>query len=128
MAQGSRKVLVVDDAMFMRVRCSKLLSENGYSVFEAENGEQAVKKYLEVKPDVVLMDITMPVMDGLAALTEILKNDPDARVIMCTALGQQSVALEAIKSGARDFVTKPYKPDKLLRAIETATTDQDQQA
>lgn len=123
MVQESKKVLVVDDAMFMRVRCQKLLSENGYLVFEAENGEQAVKEYPEISPDVVLMDITMPVMDGLTALTEILKNDPNAKVIMCTALGQQSVALEAIKSGAIDFVTKPYKPDKLLRAIELAIQD-----
>jgi two-component system chemotaxis response regulator CheY len=123
LVQESKKVLVVDDAMFMRVRCQKLLSENGYLVFEAENGEQAVKEYPEISPDVVLMDITMPVMDGLTALTEILKNDPNAKVIMCTALGQQSVALEAIKSGAIDFVTKPYKPDKLLRAIELAIQD-----
>lgn len=112
------KVLVVDDAVFMRTKASKLLSESGYSVVEASNGEEAVAAYSREKPDVVLMDITMPGMDGIAALKKILADHPDAKVIMCTALGQRSMVLEAIKSGAKDFVVKPFEPDQLLAAVK----------
>ena len=112
------KVLLVDDAAFMRMRCAKLLTENGYSVDEAENGQEAVEKYQAIKPDLVLMDITMPVMDGLTAVAEIRKVDPDAKIVMCSALGQQSTVMSAIKAGAKDFIVKPYQPEKILSTIK----------
>lgn len=109
---------MVDDADFMRMRLSRLLGENGYEILEAENGSVAVRKYQEFKPDVVLMDITMPIMDGLTAVKEIKKLDPTARIIMCTALGQQTMVIEAIKAGARDFIVKPFQPEKVLNAVK----------
>ena len=112
------KILVVDDAAFMRMRCSKLLTENGYEVVEAENGLDAIAKYKETKPDAVLLDITMPEMDGLTALKEIRKVDPEAKVAMVTAMGQQSMIMDAIKSGAKDFVVKPFQPDRVLAAVK----------
>lgn len=111
-------LLVVDDAAFMRMRCSKLLEENGYKVIEAENGVQAVQMYQQHKPDAVLLDITMPEMDGLTALKEIRKLDPNARVAMVTAMGQQSIVMEALKSGARDFVLKPFQSDRVLGTVK----------
>ena len=112
------KILVVDDAAFMRMRCSKLLTENGYEVVEAENGLDAIAKYKESRPDAVLLDITMPEMDGLTALKEIRKVDPEAKVAMVTAMGQQSMIMDAIKSGAKDFVVKPFQPDRVLAAVK----------
>jgi two-component system chemotaxis response regulator CheY len=112
------KILVVDDAMFMRNKTSRLLSENGYQVVEASNGEEAVKRHIEEKPDVVLMDITMPVLDGIEALKQIKENDPNVKVVMVTALGQKSMVLEALKAGARDFIVKPFQPDRLLEAVK----------
>jgi two-component system chemotaxis response regulator CheY len=114
------KILVVDDAEFLRVRITKMLTGNGHEVVEADNGAKAVVKYRENRPDAVLMDVTMPEMDGLAALKEIRSGDPNARVVMLTALGQESVVLEAIKSGARDFVVKPFEPDRVLAALKRA--------
>jgi two-component system chemotaxis response regulator CheY len=111
------RILVVDDAEFLRVRISKMLSVDGHEIVEAENGARAVNIYKEIHPDLVLMDITMPEMDGLTALREIRGFDPKARVVMLTALGQESVVLEAIKSGARDFVVKPFEKDRVLSAI-----------
>lgn len=111
------RILVVDDAAFMRMRASKLLVDQGHEVIEAENGEDAVKKYQAEKPDLVLMDITMPVMDGLTALKEIKKVDPDAKVAMVTAMGQQSMVIEAIKSGAKDYILKPFEPEKVLATV-----------
>jgi len=111
-------VLVVDDAAFMRMRVAKLLKENGYNVEEAENGQVAVERYAQIKPDMVLMDITMPVMDGLAALAEITKNDPGAKIVMCSALGQQNTVMAAIKAGAKDFIVKPYQPDKIISSVK----------
>ena len=111
------KILVVDDAEFLRVRLNKILDTEGYEVFQAENGARAVATYKEKHPDVVLMDITMPEMDGLAALKEIVSFDPHAKVVMLTALGQESVVLEAVKSGARDFVVKPFEHDRVMKAI-----------
>ena len=110
-------LLVVDDAAFMRMRCAKLLTENGYKVVEAENGVQAVKLYQLHKPDAVLLDITMPEMDGLAALKEIRRLDPNAKVAMVTAMGQQAVVMEALKAGARDFVLKPFQSDRVLATV-----------
>ena len=111
------KILIVDDAEFLRVRISEILVRGGYEVEAAENGLKAIEKYTSIHPDVVLMDLTMPEMDGLTALQQIRGIDKSAKVIMLTALGQESVVLEAIKSGARDFVVKPFEPDCVLRAI-----------
>ncbi len=111
-------LLVVDDAAFMRMRCSKLLTESGYQVIEAENGLQAVKQYEAHRPDAVLLDITMPEMDGLTALREIRKLDPNAKVAMVTAMGQQSTVMEALKAGARDFVLKPFQSDRVLATVK----------
>ncbi len=111
------KILIVDDAEFLRMRISKMLIGEGHQVIEAENGLQAVERYKAEQPDVVLMDITMPEMDGLAALKEIKLSDAKAKVVMLTALGQESVVLEAIKSGARDFIVKPFERERVLGAI-----------
>jgi len=111
------KILVVDDAEFLRVRLTKMLDVDGYEVFQAENGLKAVALYKEIHPDVVLMDVTMPEMDGLTALKEIVSFDAKARVIMLTALGQESVVLEAVKSGARDFIVKPFEHERVSKAI-----------
>ncbi|WP_322818758.1 response regulator [Tepidiforma sp.] len=110
-------ILVVDDAAFMRMRMSKILTEAGYEVIQAENGLEAVQKYQSARPDAVLMDITMPEMDGLTALKEIRKVDPNAKVAMVTALGQQQIVLEAVKNGAKDFLVKPAEADRVLAAV-----------
>jgi len=112
------KILLVDDAAFMRMRCAKLLTENGYTVGEAENGQEALHKYQSFQPDLVLMDITMPVMDGITATREIKALDPNAKVVMVSALGQQTMVIEAIKAGAKDFVVKPFEPDKILSTVK----------
>jgi len=112
------RILVVDDAEFMRLRLSKLLASNGYEVIEAEDGQQAVERYQQLRPDLVLMDITMPVMDGIAAVKGIKELDAAATIIMCSALGQQSMVIEAVKAGAKDFVVKPFEPEKVLSAIK----------
>ena len=111
------KILIVDDAEFLRVRLNKILDTEGYEVLQAENGCKAVAAYKDSHPDVVLMDVTMPEMDGLAALKEIIGFDSKARVIMLTALGQESVVLEAVKSGARDFIVKPFEHERVMKAI-----------
>ena len=111
------KILIVDDAEFLRVRISKMLISHGHQVIEADNGEVAVRAYQSGQPDCVLLDITMPEMDGLAALKEIRAYDPRAKVVMLTALGQEAVVLEAIRSGARDFVVKPFEAERVLNAI-----------
>ncbi|MBP1763174.1 MAG: response regulator receiver protein [Firmicutes bacterium] len=115
------RILVVDDAAFMRMMVKDILSKNGYEVVgEAENGLRAIEKYQELRPDLVTMDITMPEMDGISAVKEIRKIDPNAKVIMCSAMGQQSMVIEAIQSGARDFIVKPFQPDRVLEAIRKA--------
>lgn len=112
------RVMVVDDAAFMRMMIKDILSKNGYEIVaEAENGAKAVEKYPEVKPDLTTMDITMPEMDGIAALKQIKSLDPNAKVIMCSAMGQQAMVIEAIQSGARDFIVKPFQPDRVLEAV-----------
>ena len=110
-------ILVVDDAAFMRMRISKILSEGGYEVVQAENGLEAVARYKETSPDAVLMDITMPEMDGLTALEEIRQHDPNASVAMVTALGQQQIVLQAVKAGAKDFLVKPCEGERVLAAV-----------
>jgi two-component system chemotaxis response regulator CheY len=112
------RILVVDDAAFMRVRAAKVLEDNGHEVELAANGREAVTKYAARRPDAVFMDITMPEMDGLTALVEIRKIDPTARVAMVTAMGQQAIVMEALKAGARDFVLKPFQPDRMLAALQ----------
>ncbi len=112
------RILIADDAAFMRMRCSKLLVENGHEVIEATNGAEALEKYKECRPDGVLLDITMPKMDGIIALQEILKIDPSARVAMVTALGQKSMVMNAIKAGARDFVTKPFEGARVIDTVQ----------
>jgi two-component system chemotaxis response regulator CheY len=111
-------ILIADDAAFMRMRCGRMLAENGYTVVEAENGRDAVEKYQAHKPDAVLMDITMPELDGLGALKEIKALDPGAKVAMVTAIGQQQVVLEAVQAGAKDFVVKPFQPERVLAAVQ----------
>ncbi|MCR5633743.1 MAG: response regulator [Lachnospiraceae bacterium] len=113
------KILIVDDAAFMRMMIKDILSKNGYEVIgEAENGAVAVNKYAEVKPDLVLMDITMPEKDGIQALKEIRANDGNAKVIMCSAMGQQAMVIEAIQSGAKDFIVKPFQADRVIEAVK----------
>src|SRR5438552_17765003 len=110
--------MVVDDAAFMRLRACRVLQDNGHEVVQAENGAEAVRQYAQHRPDAVLMDITMPEMDGLAALKEIRKLDPTARVAMVTAMGQQAIVMEALRPGAKDFVLKPFQPDRMLAALQ----------
>lgn len=112
------RILVVDDAAFMRMRCAKLLQEKGYEVVEATNGAEALERYKEQKPDGVLLDITMPKMDGIVTLQEIIKVDPAARVAMVTAMGQRSMVMSALKAGARDFVVKPFDGDRVLDTVQ----------
>ena len=111
------KILVVDDAEFARGRMLKALGNAGYTVIEAENGFEAVNRYFSERPDVVLMDVTMPEMDGLSALREIKTLDPDARVVMLTRMGQETIVLEALEAGAWDYLVKPYEVDRVLAAL-----------
>ncbi|HEY3418694.1 MAG TPA: response regulator [Armatimonadota bacterium] len=115
------RIVIADDALFMRASIKKILTEGGHEVVaEAGNGQQAVTAYSSNKPDLVLMDITMPEMDGLAALHEIMSADDAARVVMCSALGQENKVREALELGAKDFVVKPFQPAKLLDAVRRA--------
>jgi len=111
------KVLLVDDAAFMRMRCAKVLNKLGHTVVEAENGLQALDVFDREKPDLVLLDITMPEMDGIEALKAIKLRSPGTKVAMVSAMGQQDMVLEAIKSGAADFVLKPFDEERLVSAI-----------
>ena len=114
----AKNILVVDDAAFMRMMIKDILTKNGYNVAgEAENGAKALEKYNEVKPDLVLMDITMPEVDGIQALKNIKAADPNAKVIMCSAMGQQAMVIESIQAGAKDFIVKPFQPDRVLEAV-----------
>ena len=115
------RVLVVDDAAFMRKMLGDVLAKGGHEVVgEAANGVEAVARFQELKPDLTTLDITMPEKDGLSALKEIIAIDPGARVIMCSALGQESKVLESIKLGARDFVVKPFQPERVNEAVGKA--------
>ncbi len=114
----SNRILVVDDAAFMRMMIKEILTKNGYVVVgEASDGAQAVERYKELKPDLVTMDITMPEMDGIQALKEIRKIDGTAKIIMCSAMGQQAMVIDAIQAGARDFIVKPFQADRVIEAI-----------
>ena len=113
------KILIVDDAIFMRTVLKKMLEENDFEIVaEASNGVDAIQKAKEFQPDVVTLDITMPEMDGVTALPEILKVSPNSKVIMCSAMGQQPMVIEAIKNGAKDFIVKPFQQQRVLQAIE----------
>lgn len=115
----AKNILIVDDAAFMRMMIKDILSKNGYNVVgEAENGAKAFEKYNELKPDLVLMDITMPEVDGIAALKKIKGADPNAQIIMCSAMGQQAMVIESIQAGAKDFIVKPFQPDRVLEAVK----------
>ena len=113
------KVLIIDDAAFMRISIKNMLTKNGYEVIgEAENGTIGVDMYKELKPDIVTMDITMPEMSGLDALKEINKIDPQAKVVMVSAMGQEAMVREAIVSGAKGFIVKPFKEDGIIAALK----------
>jgi two-component system chemotaxis response regulator CheY len=117
----AKRILITDDALFMRVTLKNILSQNGYEVCgEATNGAEAVTLYQSLKPDLVTMDITMPEMDGLAALKAIRQHDPQARVVMVSAMGQKTMVVEAIQNGAKDFIVKPFQPDRVVEAIGKA--------
>lgn len=112
------KIMIVDDAAFMRITIKNMLQKSEHEVVgEAENGRIAVEKYRELKPDIVTMDITMPEMDGLAALKAIRAEDPNAKVIMVSAMGQEAMVRDAVLNGARGFIVKPFKEDGILAAI-----------
>ncbi len=117
----SKRIMIVDDAIFMRMKLKDILEKNGYEVVaEAQNGSDAIEKYKAEKPDIVTMDITMPEMNGIEALKGIKKIDPDAKVIMCSAMGQQAMVMEAIQSGALDFIVKPFETDRVIDSIVKA--------
>ena len=114
----AKNVLVCDDAAFMRMMIRDILTKNGYNVVgEAENGKIAVERYQELKPDLTMLDITMPEMDGIQALKKIKEIDPGANVIMCSAMGQQAMVIEAVQSGAKDFIVKPFQAEKVLESV-----------
>lgn len=117
----SKKVLIVDDAIFMRMKLKDILEKNGFEVVaEAQNGIEAIEKYKTEDPDIVTMDITMPEMDGVTALKAIKELDPGAKVIMCSAMGQQSMVMDAIQAGALDFIVKPFDNDRVIESLEKA--------
>ncbi|MDD9147054.1 MULTISPECIES: response regulator [unclassified Sporolactobacillus] len=113
------RILVVDDAAFMRMMLKDILTKNGYEVVgEGANGNEAVDKYEELRPDLVTLDITMPELDGIQALKKIRSIDTDCKVIMCSAMGQQSMVIDAIQAGAKDFIVKPFQADRVIEAIK----------
>ncbi|HRB90704.1 MAG TPA: chemotaxis protein CheY [Fervidobacterium sp.] len=115
------RVLVVDDAAFMRMMLKDILTKGGYEVVgEAANGLEAIERYKELKPEVVTMDITMPEMNGIDAIKEIRKIDPNATIIVCSAMGQQAMVIEAIQAGAKDFIVKPFQAGRVIEAVQKA--------
>jgi len=118
MAKG---ILIVDDAAFMRMMIRDVLTKNGFEIVgEAENGQRAIEKYKELSPELVIMDITMPEVDGIQAVREIKKFNPSAKIIMCSAMGQQAMVIEAIQAGAKDFIVKPFQADRVVEAVKKA--------
>ena len=112
-------ILIVDDAAFMRMMVKDILVKNGYTVVgEAENGTKAIEKYKELDPDLVIMDITMPEMDGIQAVRQIKSVNSEARIIMCSAMGQQAMVIESIQAGARDFIVKPFQAERVVEAVK----------
>lgn len=113
------RILIADDAAFMRMILREMLTKEGFEIAgEAVNGKDAIEKYRELKPDLVTMDITMPEMSGLDALRAIRKEDPEAKVLMCSAMGQQAMVIESIQEGAKDFIVKPFQKDRVLEAVK----------
>ena len=116
---ADKTILLVDDAAFMRMMLKDILTKNGYNVVgEAENGVKAIEKFKELKPSLVIMDITMPEMDGINAARGIKSVDKGALIIMCSAMGQQAMVIESIQAGARDFIVKPFQADRVLEAVQ----------
>lgn len=116
---ADKNILLVDDAAFMRMMLKDILTKNGYNVVgEAENGLKAIEKYKELKPNLVILDITMPEMDGIQAAKGIKAADSNAMIIMCSAMGQQAMVIESIQAGAKDFIVKPFQPDRVLEAVQ----------
>ncbi len=113
----SKKILIVDDATFMRMTLKKMLEPFGYTFAEAEDGRSAIDVYDSVRPDLVIMDITMPGMNGIRAVEGIKKIDPDAKVIMCTSMGQEAMVVESIEAGAADFIKKPFEAEKIIEVV-----------
>ncbi len=114
-----KRVLITDDTAFMRMTLRNVLEKNGYEVVaEAEDGFQAVEKYQQLKPDLVTMDITMPNMDGITAIKKIMANDPQAKIVVVSAMGQKALVIEALNSGAKDFIVKPFQPDRIVEALQ----------
>jgi two-component system, chemotaxis family, chemotaxis protein CheY len=114
-----KRILIVDDAAFMRMMIKDILTKNGYEVVgDADNGARAIDKYKELVPDLVIMDITMPEVDGVTAVREIKKINSDAKVIMCSAMGQQAMVIESIQAGARDFIVKPFQAERVVEAVK----------
>ncbi len=115
----AENVMIVDDAIFMRTVLKKMLTEEGYEVIaEAGTGKEAISKAKEFKPDIITLDITMPEMDGVTAIAGILEVSPESKIIMCSAMGQQPMVVDAIKEGAKDFIVKPFQKARVLQAIE----------
>jgi two-component system chemotaxis response regulator CheY len=115
----SQTVLICDDAIFMRTMISDILQQSGFEIIgEAESGLEAIEKYKQLRPDLVTMDIVMPDMGGIDAVREITKIDANARILMCSAMGQQALVVEAIQAGAKDFVVKPFQPSRVLEAVQ----------
>lgn len=113
-----KKIMVVDDAAFMRMMIKDSLTKNGYTnLIEAQDGQIAIDTYQAEKPDLTIMDITMPNVDGLQALQAIKRIDPSAKIVMCSAMGQESMVVDAIRYGALDFIVKPFKPDRILQTV-----------
>ena len=116
-----KNILICDDAAFMRMMIKDILTKNGYEVIgEAANGAEGVEKYSQLKPDLVMMDITMPEMNGIDALKKIKENDSSANVIMCSAMGQQAMVIESIQAGAKDFIVKPFQVERVIEAVQKA--------
>ena len=115
----AKRILVTDDALFMRITLRNILTKGGYEIVgEASNGRESIDLYQQTKPDLVTMDITMPEMDGITAVREIRKQFPNANIIMCTAMGQKNMVMEAVAAGAKDFIVKPFQPEKVIEAVQ----------
>ncbi len=116
-------ILITDDTAFMRMTLKNILTKNGFDIAgEAADGNEAIEMYKSTRPDLVTMDITMPNLDGITAIKEIMKVDPSARIIVCSAMGQKALVIDALNAGARDFVVKPFQPDRIVDAVKKALT------
>ena len=120
----TKNILVCDDAVFMRMIIKDILSKCGYNVLEAENGYRAIEEYKRSKPELVLMDITMPEINGIETLKRIMEIDKDATVVMCSAMGQESMVMESISLGAKDFIVKPFDDDRVIEAVKNVLGDE----